>query len=82
MIKSNLTKAQTLQQASLAALEMLAERTGDKELSSKVTDARVRIRALQEAEAAAREVDLPVTVVASAHTTAGLVEALVALFSR
>jgi uroporphyrinogen-III synthase len=33
-------------------------------------------------EAAARELGLPVTAVASVHTAAGLAEALVALFSR
>ena len=42
-------------EASLKALELLAEETGDKALIERVDDAKVRIRALQAAEAEARE---------------------------
>lgn len=44
-------------ESSLKALELLAERTGDKELLSRVDDAKARIRALQIAEADAREAE-------------------------
>ena len=43
--------------SSFKALELLAERTGDRELLTKVDDARARIEALQAAEAAAREAE-------------------------
>lgn len=44
-------------EASLGALELLAEETGDKRLLAKVDQAKARIRALEEAEAEAREAE-------------------------
>lgn len=44
-------------ETSLKALELLAEQTGDNELLARVDDAKVRIRALQAAEAEAREAE-------------------------
>ncbi|GAA2849003.1 signal transduction histidine kinase [Aminobacter aminovorans] len=44
-------------EASLGALELLADRTGDPELLKKVDEARARIKAIQEAEATAREAE-------------------------
>ena len=44
-------------ESSLGALELLAERTGDAELLKKVDEARARIKAVQEAEATAREAE-------------------------
>ena len=41
-------------ESSLAALELLAEKTGNKELSSRVSDAKARIKELQAAEQQAR----------------------------
>lgn len=44
-------------ETSLKALELLADRTGDKALQERVAQARVRIRALEDAEAQAREAE-------------------------
>ncbi|HEY4941884.1 MAG TPA: ATP-binding protein [Rhizomicrobium sp.] len=44
-------------EASLDALELLAEETGDKKLLARVEDAKARIRALEAAEAEAREAE-------------------------
>ena len=44
-------------ETSLKALELLADRTGDKALQERVAQARVRIKALEEAEAEAREAE-------------------------
>ena len=58
---------------SLKALELLAEETGDSTLLARVDDAKVRVRALQAAEAEAREAERRAEVRAMAAETAVVV---------